>query len=235
MIFAATLLAVAAPAFAGVSLGDTPATVIAERGDPDGMHDDGGGKMHFEYLAPSGGAIELVIFDGGVVSGVAALAAQLPSPIPLPAPSAAGMKLGDPIPAGVDPHGKLTRPAGADAVYEFGLDPNRGIIATIALVRAPGAPTPTPLATAMTLPSIHGGTTLDDAIVVRADSDMAGTHSEYFYLALHPCGGSGRWKLDEQSLLHKDGKSYDQLDVECTAGGEKRTFFFDITDSFGKK
>jgi hypothetical protein len=235
MIVTALLLAATTPSFVGVSLGDTPAAVIAERGDPDGIHDDGAGKVHFEYLAPSGGAIQLVLFDQGVVSAVAVVAAKIPSPIPMPAPSAAGITVGGPIPSGIDANvGKFTRPADGDDLYEFGIDPTRGVIASIALVRPLGTPTPVPVATAMTLPAVHGGTSFDDAIVVRADTDMAGTASEYFYLALHPCGGTGQWHRSQQALIHKNGKSYDQLDVDCTVGGEKRSFFFDITSTFGK-
>ena len=233
MNLAAIVLALAAPAFAGVCLGDTPASVIAERGDPSSMHDDGGGKMQFEYLAPSGGAIQLVIFDQGLVSAVALVEPMTSAP--LPGLSAAGITLGETIPSEVDPHVKqFTRPAGDGAVYEFGLDPTRGIVSSIVLTRAPNAPTPLPVASASGLPPVHGGSSVADAVVIRADTDGAGTRSEYFYLALHQCGTGGHWRLDTQSLLTNNGKTYDRLDVECTAGGKKRSFYFDITNSFGR-
>ena len=40
--------------------------------------------------------------------------------------------------------------------------------------------------------------------------------------------------MDTQALLNHNGKSYDRLDVECTTDGEKRSFYFDITSTFGK-
>lgn len=233
-MIAELVLAVTMPNFAGVSLGDTPATVIAERGDPGEVRDDGRGRSHFTYLAPSGGGIQLVVFDDGVVSTVATIAAKVPTPVPMPAPSAAGITLGQAVPPGVDVSARHFSRLGEDGgQYEFGIDPT-GMIRSIALEYAPGASTPAPHVTVMASPAMHGGTSFDDAIIVRADSDMAGTASEYFYLALHPCGEAGHWHRSHQSLVHQNGKSYDQLDVVCTVGTEKRSFFFDITNTFGK-
>jgi hypothetical protein len=236
MIFATALLfAVDTPSFAGVSLGDTRAAVIAERGDPAGSKDDGNGKSHFEYLAPTGGAVELVLFEGDNVSAIAVVLSGFRPSAPPSAPHASGIYLGEPAAQlGANAtSAKFTQPAGNGAVYEFGIDQTRGIVGSIALERGSASPAPSSIASLAPIP-VHGGTSLDDAIVVRADSDSIGDASEYFYLALHPCGGTGQWKMDTQALLNHNGKSYDRLDVECTTDGEKRSFYFDITSTFGK-
>jgi hypothetical protein len=235
IVIAVLLLAVATPSFAGVSLGDTRAAVIAERGDPAGSKDDGNGKSHFEYLAPTGGAVELVLFEGDHVSAVAVVLSGFRPSAPSSAPRASGIYLGEPAAQlGANATStKLTRPADNGAVYEFGIDQTRGIVGSIALERVSGSPPPSQMAPLAPI-AVHGGTSMDDAIVVHADSDAIGDASEYFYLALHPCGGAGQWKMDTQALLNHDGKSYDRLDVECTTDGEKRSFYFDITSTFGK-
>ncbi len=69
---------------------------------------------------------------------------------------------------------------------------------------------------------------------VVAKGEQDGVDAEYKYLATLRCSGSGRWKMMEQSLVSKNGRQFDVLSCQCSAGGERREFTFDITQYFGK-
>jgi hypothetical protein len=40
--------------------------------------------------------------------------------------------------------------------------------------------------------------------------------------------------MQQQSLVNSGKRAYDVLNVVCTDGGTKRSFYFDITGYFGK-
>lgn len=78
------------------------------------------------------------------------------------------------------------------------------------------------------------GDSLEHAIVIHGAADNAvGGMAEYAFLAQN-CGKEGHdWDVALQMLLVKDGRRYDQLNVRMK-DGTTRTFFFDITEFFGK-
>ncbi|MHB8391965.1 MAG: hypothetical protein ACYDBH_20710 [Acidobacteriaceae bacterium] len=83
-------------------------------------------------------------------------------------------------------------------------------------------------------PVVHGGTSFDDAIIDMADNEDDGVKSEYAYLQFHDCAPGVSWKTQMQSLLNHGKKVYDRLDTICPKSNEKRAFYFDITNYFGK-
>ena len=83
-------------------------------------------------------------------------------------------------------------------------------------------------------PIVHGGTSFDDAIVDLADNESDGVKNEYTYLRLQECAPGVSWKTTMQSLLTHGKKTYDRLDTVCPGTNQKRTFYFDITNYFGK-
>lgn len=73
----------------------------------------------------------------------------------------------------------------------------------------------------------------ENAVVVEAGDTMAGIQAERDYIA-RICGEPRRaWKLQQQSLLHHNGKPYDRIIVSLS-NGETRTFYFDVSKFFGK-
>lgn len=73
----------------------------------------------------------------------------------------------------------------------------------------------------------------ENAVVIHAPNNMLGVMAEYQYVGSR-CGVRNRdWKLCMQSLVSGNGKKYDVLDIEMK-DGTRRTFYFDISDFFGK-
>ena len=77
------------------------------------------------------------------------------------------------------------------------------------------------------------GTSMQDAIVIQgAHGESDGVAAEYTYLeGLYGPRGQG-YLVHGQSLLEDGGKSFDRLDIEVK--GQPKSYFFDITDYFGK-
>lgn len=97
----------------------------------------------------------------------------------------------------------------------------------------PEAVSPAPATSPLTSPA-RGGTSFDDAVVINAANESDGAKAEYTYLAAHPCGNGGKWRLNAQHLITHDSTPYDVLDVTCSDGGANRSFYFDIKSFFGK-
>ena len=73
------------------------------------------------------------------------------------------------------------------------------------------------------------GSDIGHAIVITgAKNEIDGVASEYRWLVAH----TKDCKKQEQSLLSENGKDYDILTIRCPEGA--RSFYFDITDFFGK-
>jgi hypothetical protein len=89
------------------------------------------------------------------------------------------------------------------------------------------------------LPALAGiadpaGDSFASAVLDVQKGETDGVAWEYRYLAAHPCAENSRWKLQQQSLLRHEGRSYDRLHVICPATNAERDFYFDITPYFGK-
>ncbi len=77
------------------------------------------------------------------------------------------------------------------------------------------------------------GRDLKAAVVVHADTSILGIPAEYAYISdIHGERGVD-WDLKLQSLLHENDISYDAIEIE-TAKGDCLTYYFDISQFFGK-
>jgi hypothetical protein len=72
------------------------------------------------------------------------------------------------------------------------------------------------------------GLTMGTAVIINAKTDADGTHAVYAWLREH--SGS---KVKRQSLVNEAGRAYDVMEMVATDGSE-RSYFFDISKSFGK-
>ena len=78
------------------------------------------------------------------------------------------------------------------------------------------------------------GTSVAHAIVVTASDELSGITAEHEYIVSKSCGNGGSWKWTSQATLSSNHREYDQIDVICSDGSSKRSFFFDITSFFGQ-
>lgn len=92
--------------------------------------------------------------------------------------------------------------------------------ATCLLPRQSAAITPTML---------QDGSSMANAIPIKAPNEKAGVAAEYRWIAEHFPG----YRRGAQALLNNNGRFYDAVNI-TTASGERRKIFFDITDYFGK-
>lgn len=60
-----------------------------------------------------------------------------------------------------------------------------------------------------------------------------GALAEYHYI-WQECGIRGKdWTLQGQALVENKGRYYDRIEIKLSDGSQ-RTFYFDITDFYGK-
>jgi len=59
--------------------------------------------------------------------------------------------------------------------------------------------------------------------------------AERQYLRRLRCACGGRYQLQVQMLMERDGKHYDVLEVQCSRCGASRTLVFDINAFFGRE
>jgi len=72
------------------------------------------------------------------------------------------------------------------------------------------------------------GLTMESAVVINAKTDMTGTQAVYAWLREH-CN----CRVKGQSLVTDAGRAYDVMAVTL-ADGSDRSYYFDISKSFGK-
>jgi hypothetical protein len=51
------------------------------------------------------------------------------------------------------------------------------------------------------------GDSISTAILNMQTNEIDGVAWEYRYLAFHPCGNDGRWRLKQQALMNKEGRA----------------------------
>ena len=82
--------------------------------------------------------------------------------------------------------------------------------------------------------SNHNGQTLETAIkITGAKTAPVGIAAEYEYVTSQLGVQNVDWGLVQQSLYHNEEGDFDVLEVE-TKEGDAKTFYFNITDFFGK-
>ena len=76
------------------------------------------------------------------------------------------------------------------------------------------------------------GETIEEAIIIlEAESHREGVALEYRYLREKFGKREEDWELEKQSLLRKDDKYYDKMDL-IFSDGTRKTIYFDITSFF---
>jgi hypothetical protein len=77
------------------------------------------------------------------------------------------------------------------------------------------------------------GSSLEKAILIHgAHGEVDGAASEYQYIALLYGPQGQHWRTKQQSLLNDKGRQFDELEIDHD--GKAESFFFDITEYFGK-
>ena len=78
------------------------------------------------------------------------------------------------------------------------------------------------------------GLSKKEAVIIHASSSMEGIPLEYKFVEAKEGKRGLHWHLVQQSLEHDKEKSYDILRIRLTKNNEEKTYYFDITDFFGK-
>ena len=79
------------------------------------------------------------------------------------------------------------------------------------------------------------GKTIENCIVIKnAENEINGVASEYAFIAKKHGQKFLDWKPIQQSCNTKDKKTFDILVIQTLSGNEKITYYFDITDFYGK-
>jgi len=77
------------------------------------------------------------------------------------------------------------------------------------------------------------GSSMERAVVIHATSSAAGVQAEYTYLSERHGQQGQEWGLESQALMEEDGRHFDALNVK-TRDGQDLTYYFDISEFFGK-
>ena len=79
------------------------------------------------------------------------------------------------------------------------------------------------------------GKTIEKPVVIKnAQNERNGLASEYAFIAKAHGEKFKDWKPIGQSTNTKDGKKIDSIKVQLTADNQTITYYFDITDFYGK-
>ena len=77
------------------------------------------------------------------------------------------------------------------------------------------------------------GTSMEDAVVIYADSSMVGVPAEYEYIAERHGRRGIDWEMESQTLMTHGEKHFDRLHIKL-ADRSIVTYYFDISSFFGK-
>ncbi len=77
------------------------------------------------------------------------------------------------------------------------------------------------------------GETIENAVIINTATSLQGITAEYDFVA-SKCGQKDAdWTLESQMVLRSGNKNYDLINVQLKNGDEK-SFYFDITQFYGK-
>jgi len=74
------------------------------------------------------------------------------------------------------------------------------------------------------------GSTIEEAVIIKAPSKYAGIRGELYWIKNNRPG----WHFERQSVLKGKGKVLDKM-IFKTPQGELKTLYFDVTDFYSKK
>ena len=79
------------------------------------------------------------------------------------------------------------------------------------------------------------GKTLETSVIIKnAGNERNGIAAEYDYITKKHGVKFTNWKPIGQSTSSNNGKKFDVINILTIAGNEKITYYFDITDFYGK-
>jgi hypothetical protein len=79
------------------------------------------------------------------------------------------------------------------------------------------------------------GKTLETSVIIKnAGNERTGIAAEYEYIAKKQGIKFTNWQPLGQMTSTKNGKTFDILNISTIPGNEKITYYFDITDFYGK-
>jgi len=79
------------------------------------------------------------------------------------------------------------------------------------------------------------GKSIDNCIIIKnAENETNGIASEYAYISKIHGQKHTNWELISQSLQTNNNRKYDVLDIQTLPQKEKISYYFDITDFYGK-
>jgi hypothetical protein len=230
----------ALPAFASVTLGETVQQLLVEHGDPLQVSDRQGLEGYM-YITPSGNALIHVILDHGYVVAVRALNIP-PYSTGAVRPSAFGIQLGDTAQVVADLRQSHAIGASDDIAHgvgpfrsDDGLDYYFDVGLVVTAIEAHLTPDRRAgLKANSAVPSPHNGSSFDDAVVIKANSEHVGVQAEYEFLSYRLCSRFMGAKIGQAIITH-NGKPYDKLSASnCSQASANGDYYFDISDFYGK-
>jgi len=226
----------------GIVLGESSSTLVAQQGEPllVRVQSTGGiAETDYLYLNSSGNALIFVHLLRGNVAGISIKPAPSipPGASSAPMPSVLGVALGDPaskvealpknrLVSVNTSEGDVTSTYRGDNGWEYSFTNTDDKIAWIEAYLTPGAIKALPN---LPEPVLHDGSSIANAIAIIAPNEKIGIQAEYIYVAAHPCTDDGQWHGNRAPVIHRAGRSYDQLLATCSTDGTRRSFFFDTT------
>lgn len=78
------------------------------------------------------------------------------------------------------------------------------------------------------------GLSFADAVIVSADSDEAGIVEEHQFVRAHACAHGRGWRPALQRMIVHGDVPYDVIWAVCSHGCDRRAFYFDIRNYYGK-
>jgi hypothetical protein len=77
------------------------------------------------------------------------------------------------------------------------------------------------------------GGSIETAVVINTASSLVGVPAEYQYVSDRHGQEDIEWSLESQTVMEQNGKYYDVLKISLRSG-ESKSYYFDITQFFGK-
>jgi hypothetical protein len=219
----------AAPAtLGGVTLGETAAQLVAQRGEP--LLAQGAAAIQiWMYLSPGGGSMEMVAVKNGRVTGAAFMGHRTTPPAQDEDISALGVHLGGDA-AAIPAAGKDDSPilsAGVKYTFRPSKDGKTVISISAALTDDAAAALPP----AGDMPVLHDGSSPAQAVVLRAATTQLAQIFEGGYMAGHDfCNPGGKWKLIGRSVEQDGSRAYDVLNAGCSNNDQTKKIYFDISN-----
>ena len=225
-----------------ITLGEPASDLRTTLGDPLRVLSFGAGKGHVAryWIAGSNSTYVIVVEERGYVASYDGFTDTPPNTVmeSVP-PDPFGVRLGETLPSVRSHHpllrgdldeggnpfliGQISQTVGVEYSFERGRV--RRFQWAVAL------PADQPALAPLTAPS---GDAPSSAILDLQRDERDGVAWEYRYLTFHPCTESAQWQVENQTVFHEGGRSYDRLRVRCPVTKAERDFYFDITNYFGK-